>query len=111
MRTRTKAMCQNIHARHRFTQRLGLRLTQRLHDEIIHAIRVGRASVVLRQSHRVSLLDVQVTIREDEIVDNTVYKTAGPATIRVVYDHKRGTIATGLTPEMQGFALEEQADE
>jgi hypothetical protein len=76
-----KATNQRRHAMQRFSERHGLTLDAGLRNRIIKAIRNGRSTPVRRQSHRVSIHDVDLDGRM----------------VRVVYDRKRGEIVTCLT--------------
>lgn len=80
---RTKEQSQNIHARRRFYQRFGIKLTKELKADIIRLIQQGFATHVEKQTNRVSLFDVFI---EDRIV-------------RVVYDKHRKNIVSALYPE------------
>jgi hypothetical protein len=72
---------QRRHAVQRFSERHGLTLDIGLRNQIVKAIRNGGSTPVRRQSHRVSIHDVDV---DGQLV-------------RVVYDRKRGEIVTCLT--------------
>jgi hypothetical protein len=85
-----KRKAQLRHAARRANERYGLQLS--IHDlhRIIHDIQDGRASFVVKQSHRVSLFDVDVQDQK----------------IRVAYDRVRKSIATVLTMD-QGWGTPE----
>lgn len=82
-RGRSKAKSQRAHARRRLGQRTELSGDGVL-DAAVAAIRAGKSRPVLRQSHRITVHDVDI----------------GDTTIRVVYDRKRASIATVLTTDM-----------
>lgn len=92
----TKAKYQEYHASKRLAERYGVKYTQYLHDSILCAINKNKATLVLKQSNRVSIYDVTVTIREEEVLTTT----PGQCKIRVAYDSKRKTIVTALTTDM-----------
>lgn len=80
---RTKEQSQNIHARRRFYQRFGIKLTKELKVHIVKMIQRGFATLVEKQTNRVSLFDVCIEGK----------------TVRVVYDKQRKNIVSALWPE------------
>jgi hypothetical protein len=85
-----KRHAQFRHAMRRANERYGIRLTQHDLVTIIRDIQDGRAAFVVKQSHRVSLFDVDVQETK----------------IRVAYDKVRKSIATVLTMD-QGWGTDE----
>lgn len=77
-----KAKAQRAHAFRRARERFDLHLTQNDHAQIVRAIQGGKAKFVERQSHRVTLWDINYS-GED---------------LRVVYDSQRKELVTFLFP-------------
>ena len=78
----SKSQAQRVHACRRFRQRLGIELTNELHDEVVGMIRQNdpRARFVKRQSLRLSFWEIEFA----------------RSRCCVVYDRKRGNIVTVL---------------
>lgn len=104
-----KARAQQDHAKRRFQERYGLRLTQFIHDGLVHAIHSQGATLVRRQSHRVCLYDIDMDVRAADIADDTRVKP-GKMTIRVVYDKQRRNIVSALEPHMSGLDHSEELE-
>lgn len=79
----SKTKAQAIHARKRARERLGLELGDDTHRRIVGVIQSSRSRVVERQSHRVTVHDVDLD----------------GATYRVVYDRHRKQVVTFLPPD------------
>ena len=77
-----KKKSQRKHAKRRFQERFGLKLSKSLRQEIINIIRVGKATPVKRQSLRVGLFEV--CIRDKTMI--------------VVYDKNSKEIVSGWIP-------------
>lgn len=73
-----KGRRQRSHARRRAYERLGIVLTKELEAQVIHQIQSGRARLAWKQSHRVSVWEVEI---EGQLV-------------RVPYDKDRKRIIT-----------------
>ena len=80
-----KAQTQRRHAQRRAYERHGLQLTRHDLNEIVRQIQAGKAHFVERQSHRVSLFDIDIDGRS----------------ARVVYDKQRKTIVSFLPAETE----------
>jgi len=78
-----KSKAQRIHAKRRCAQRYGVPLSDQLQDELIGKIQSGQATIVHKQSHRVSIFDV----------------AHGDRTLRVVYDRNTKQLVTFLPPD------------
>lgn len=78
-----KALSQKIHACRRFRERYGTELTPKDYKEMCRLVRAGKASIVERQSNRVSRMKISF-----KGVD-----------VYFCYDHQRHTINTFLKPE------------
>jgi hypothetical protein len=87
------------HTERRFAERFGVKLTQFLWDNIIHQIHSGKATFYKKQSNRVSIWDVTVYIRQQE-VDNERLAKVGHLTVRIVYDKMRKCLVSVLTLDM-----------
>lgn len=72
-----------IHARKRFGERFGLRLTKGMEADIITQIQTNRAVFIRRNSLRVAIYEVTIPVE---------------GTIHVVYDRRRKVIITGYRP-------------
>lgn len=81
---RLKRHCQVEHAARRMKERFGVPMTQFLRDSIVHCINSRDCRLVSKQSHRVSVYDVDLF----------------GLPLRVVFDKYRRTIASILTREM-----------
>lgn len=80
-----KQRAQRRHARGRALERYGLEFGPATRDAVLRAIQTGRSTHVAKQSHRVSVHDVDVE----------------GATVRVVYDRQRKEVVTFLRPEWE----------
>lgn len=79
----TKAKCQKIHFKRRLEERMGIKYTQKVNDDLIHKIRIGQIDVVKRQSRRTSIYRINYEQKD----------------LFIVYDHIRGTLVTVLPPD------------
>lgn len=84
----TKKELQKRHAKRRFQARLGIPLTQELHNFLVRKIQNNEATRVEKQSNRVSVWDINVVglFRDNPEVD----------VLRVVYDSNTKNIVTTL---------------
>lgn len=80
-----KRRAQQRHARVRAQERYGLEFGPATREAVLRAIQTGRSEHVAKQSHRVSVHDVEVD----------------GATVRVVYDRQRKEVVTFLRPEWE----------
>jgi len=78
----SKKECQQIHAKKRCYERYGIRLSKELKEYIIKNIQFGKSKIVVQQSERISIYDVNW--------NNIIFRT--------VFDRKRNTIVTFLDP-------------
>ena len=84
----TKSQAERRHARRRAQERYGLEFNGTMNKAIIAQIQSGKATFVEKQSHRVSVWDVQI---EDG------------ALARIVYDRERKQVVTFLPmPKRRG---------
>jgi elongation factor P--beta-lysine ligase len=88
-----KERAERIHAERRFIERVGIDLTQNLHELLVSQIKKGKLKFVERQS-------VRVTLWETELNGITVH---------LVYDKKRKQIVTVLPVREESHAQEERA--
>ncbi len=84
----SKKELQKRHAKKRFQTRLGISLTQELHNFLVQKIQKGQAIKVEKQSNRVSIWDIDVRglFRENPEIDY----------LRIVYDSNTKNIVTIL---------------
>ena len=76
----SKASCQRRHAKRRAQERYGLTLNRAELERLVRRIQHGEATVLERQSHRISVFGLIVQ----------------GVSVRVVYDAKRKTIVSFL---------------
>jgi len=95
------------HTARRLIERYGLKYTQLLRDTLINHVRSGKATLVVKQSLRVSVWDTIYEVRESEIIDPTIAKP-GEVRIRYAYDKNRKTLITVLLPDMDPENLEHE---
>jgi len=73
-------------------QRFGISFGKKMHDDFVHLIQTNKATLLEKQSLRVSVYEL-------------TYNAYGQDTkFKVVYDKQRKTIVTILPPEAQGFS-------
>jgi hypothetical protein len=94
------------HTERRLEERYGLRYTQLLRDTLLHQVHSGKASLVKKQSLRVSIWDGTYEVRTNDILDSNRVKP-GPIRIRYAYDKHRKTLITVLLPDMHPDDLEQ----
>lgn len=84
----SKKELQKRHAKKRFQTRLGISLTNELHNFLVRKIQKGEAVKVEKQSNRVSIWDIDVggLFKENPEIDS----------LRVVYDSNTKNIVTIL---------------
>lgn len=83
MAKKNKAEAQNRHAKRRAMERYEIDLNRHKRLEIVHMIQTGKAQLVRKQSHRVTIFSLQYEGKE----------------VVVVYDGQRKTLATFLPIE------------
>ena len=86
------------HATRRLAERFGVKLIQLLWDNILHQIHSGKAKFYKKQSNRVSIWDVIINVREQEVLDARA--KPGDLTVRIVYDKMRKCLVSALTLDM-----------
>ena len=96
MKSKSKTL--EEHATKRLAERFGVKLTQCLWDDILHQIHNKKATFYKKQSNRVTIWDVLVNIREQEVLDDKA--EAGDLMVRIVYDKMRKCIISVLTLDM-----------
>ena len=96
---KSKSKTLEEHTERRLAERFGIKMTQFLWDTILHHIHHGKAVFYKKQSNRVSIWDVTVLVRQNEIEDEQRAKP-GPLTVRIVYDKMRKCLVSALTPDM-----------
>jgi hypothetical protein len=79
-----KKDCQIEHGEARLMERFGVKMTQRLHDTIVNRINTRNCDLVLLQSNRVRIYDMDVD----------------GLPLRIVWDRYRRVIASVLTRDM-----------
>lgn len=84
----SKKELQKRHAKKRFQTRLGISLTNELHNFLVRKIQKGEAVKIEKQSNRVSIWDINVggLFKENPEIDS----------LRVVYDSNTKNIVTIL---------------
>lgn len=92
--TKSKSDSQRIHAKRRFDERYGIKLTQFVWDNLLHKINTRQVKLVKKQSLRVFIYDIDLPLREKDITGFGV--SAGIANVRVVFDKFRGNIVSAL---------------
>jgi len=97
----TKSSGQKQHAKRRFQERYGIKLSQFVWDTILHKIRSKQAKLVRKQSLRVKIYDVTFDLRQEDISD---YAKPGTTLVRVVYDKTRGNIVSALPLGINDFS-------
>lgn len=98
------------HTARRLVERYGLKYTQLLRDTLLHQVHSGKATLVKKQSLRVSIWDGTYEVREQDIADTRLAK-AGETRIRYAYDKSRKTLITVLLPDMHPDDLDQYEDE
>jgi len=88
-----KKLCQIEHGEKRLLERFGVKMTQFIHDEIIHRINSQSCVLVKLQSHRIRVYDMDVE---------------GMA-LRVVWDRFRRVITSILTRDMTDWRGDEDS--
>jgi hypothetical protein len=83
MRRKSKAKCQQAHARKRAMERYGIDLSRAKQEEIIGLIKANKAQFVEKQSNRITVFRV--------VLDDKMF--------RVVYDKQRKSLVTVLPQE------------
>lgn len=96
MAQKTKADAQKNHARRRFNERYGIKLTQNVWDQILFQISSGSAVLIEKQSLRVKVYDVTINLSKNDVLGTV---QPGKVRVRIVYDKLRSTIVTALPPD------------
>lgn len=96
---KNKKRAQKIHTIRRLSERYGIKYSQRINDYALHQIHSGEAIFVFQQSHRVTVWDVSLDIRETDIIDSRI-ASVGLTTLRFVYDANRKSLVTVLKTDM-----------
>ncbi len=86
------------HTTKRLRERYGLKYTQLLHDTLLNHVYSQKASLVCKQSNRVSVFDTVYDVRESDIYSDLT--PPGPTRIRFAYDGMRKTLITVLSVDM-----------